>query len=79
VLGDAAIYVPPGDAEALAAALRTLRGDIARLKLLQQEAADLARRRFTPRAVTRQLADLLRGRTAGSDAPPQPAPSYGGG
>lgn len=59
VLGSAAVYVPPGDADALARALRNLHRDAVRLKELQEEAGELARQRFTPRAVTRDLADLL--------------------
>lgn len=80
VLADAAVYVPPGDAEALAGALRRLRADGARLRELQAGAAELARRRFTPREVTRELADLLlRDRSAGSDAPPVAVPTSGDG
>jgi glycosyltransferase involved in cell wall biosynthesis len=79
VLADAAVYVPPGDAEALARALRDLREDAAGLKDLQEEAAELARRRFTPREVTRELADQLRDRIAGRDASPVPSPTSGGG
>lgn len=84
ILDSAAVYVPPGDAEALARALRDLRDDTARLKDLQGEAADLARRRFTPRVVTRELVELLcRTRAPGQQPPAHDAaapspPSSGG-
>lgn len=64
VLGSAAVYVPAGDADALAAALRDLRRDTARLERLQEDARERARRSFTPQAVTRELAGLLSGRRA---------------
>jgi glycosyltransferase involved in cell wall biosynthesis len=69
VLGSAAVYVPPGDAEALARALRDLHKDTAWLKDLQEEAGELAKQRFTPEAVIEELADLLRARTTTTPRP----------
>jgi glycosyltransferase involved in cell wall biosynthesis len=50
-LGDCAVLVPPGDAEALAAALRALADDRDRLQALRTGAWTLARERFVPEAV----------------------------
>jgi glycosyltransferase involved in cell wall biosynthesis len=50
-LGDAAVFVPPGDAGALAGALRELAGDGPALAKLRAAARDRARDRFAPVAV----------------------------
>lgn len=60
VLGDAAVYVPPGDARALADALLELDKDRARLLELRTSAHALAADAFTPAAVVRPLLDALR-------------------
>ena len=49
-LGDAAVLVPPGDPEALAAALRRLADDRADLARLRRQARGLARQPFAPDA-----------------------------
>jgi glycosyltransferase involved in cell wall biosynthesis len=54
-LGDAALFVPPGDAAALAAALSGLAGDPVRLEKLRAAARDRARERFAPAAVVGTL------------------------
>jgi glycosyltransferase involved in cell wall biosynthesis len=59
VLGDAAVLVPPGDPEALAAALRKLADDRDEMRRLSRAAADLARAAFTPAAVAGVLRDRL--------------------
>ena len=51
LLGSAAVRIPPGDPVALAAALRGLSADPARLRSLQQAAAALADRAFRPSVV----------------------------
>ena len=56
-LGEAAVLVPPGDPEALAAALRRLAADPAELARLRREAAGLAAGQFAPAQV---VAPLLR-------------------
>lgn len=58
-LGDAAIYVPPGDSDELAAAIARLaddRDELARLRLASRETA---RRSFTPASVVAGLARAL--------------------
>ncbi len=60
ILGDAALYVPVGDPEALARTLRELQTDRILLQRQQQRALDFARHSLTPEAVTRELAALLR-------------------
>jgi glycosyltransferase involved in cell wall biosynthesis len=59
VLGDAALFVPPGDAQALAGALRLLARDRDRLAAARDAAARLAAGRFTPEHVVRPLHDRL--------------------
>lgn len=63
LLGEAAIFVPPGDAEALATALRALADDPERLTQLRQAAADCARATMTPavaaEALDQRLASLI--------------------
>jgi len=60
VLGGAAVLVPPGDSRALAAALRDLAADRARLAAARAAARALAAERFTPAAVVRPLDVRLR-------------------
>jgi glycosyltransferase involved in cell wall biosynthesis len=59
LLGDAAVLVPPGDAVALAAALRDHAGDPDRLHAAREASAGLARSSFTPAAVTAPLLTRL--------------------
>ena len=61
VLGDAAVFVPPGDSVALAAALRRLAADRDRLRAAQAAARRLALDEFTPARVVAPLAACLRG------------------
>jgi glycosyltransferase involved in cell wall biosynthesis len=58
-LGDAALLVPPGDAGAVADALRHLAGDRAALVALRAAATTVARERFTAGAVVAPLLDRL--------------------
>ncbi|PFG38681.1 glycosyltransferase involved in cell wall biosynthesis [Georgenia soli] len=58
-LGDDAVLVPPGDAEALANALAALAGDPATLADVRRAGARRARERFTARAVTEPLVEVL--------------------
>lgn len=59
LLGDAARYVPPGDAVALAAALRALASDRDAVAVLRDRGAELAADQLTAWAVTAPLSDLL--------------------
>jgi glycosyltransferase involved in cell wall biosynthesis len=61
MLGDAAVYVPPGDAGALAAALRDLARDSDRVAKLRHAAYDLAQQSFRPETVVAPLRTLLGG------------------
>jgi len=58
-LDDAAILVPPGDPERLAAALRALATDPAYTTKQREAAGDLARRRFTAAQVVTELVRRL--------------------
>ena len=58
-LADAALLVPPGDAEALAAALLRLAGDRAELVRQRELAHRLAQQRFTPEAIVAPLVSKL--------------------
>ncbi|HTZ28877.1 MAG TPA: methyltransferase [Streptosporangiaceae bacterium] len=58
-LGSAAVLVPPGDPEALAAALLRLAGDGADLARLRREAHRLARQQFAPEQIVAPLTDKL--------------------
>jgi glycosyltransferase involved in cell wall biosynthesis len=60
-LGDAAAYVPPGDARALAATLRHLATDRAELDRLRKSARVLAETAFTPAEVVLPLRRRLAG------------------
>jgi glycosyltransferase involved in cell wall biosynthesis len=59
VLGDAAVLVPPGDADALAAALLRLAADHSACARLRRQARELARRQFTPAQVVSPLIERL--------------------
>jgi glycosyltransferase involved in cell wall biosynthesis len=59
VLGDAAAYVPPGDAGALAKLLARLAHDRGELARLRAAAGTLARNRFSPDQVATPLVDRL--------------------
>ena len=58
-LGDAGVYVTPGDADELAATLARLVDDRSELARLRRAARDAAERRFTARAVTKSLSAAL--------------------
>ncbi len=58
-LADAAVLMPPGDADALAAALLRLAADRAALDEMRDKARELARRQFAPAQVVGPLADRL--------------------
>jgi glycosyltransferase involved in cell wall biosynthesis len=58
-LGDAAVLVPPGDPQALAAALVRLAGDRAELARLRRQARELAEREFAPGQIVAPLARRL--------------------
>lgn len=64
-LGDAAVFVGPGDPTSLADALERLATDEDHLAQMRRRARDLAERSFTPQAVTAALHDRLRAWTAG--------------
>jgi glycosyltransferase involved in cell wall biosynthesis len=59
VLGEAAVLVPPGDADALAAALRELADDRDKLTELRAAARALADKSFTPAQVVAPLVEKL--------------------
>jgi glycosyltransferase involved in cell wall biosynthesis len=59
VLGEAAILVPPGDADALAAALRELAADRVKLAELRAAARALADKCFTPAQVAAPLIEKI--------------------
>jgi glycosyltransferase involved in cell wall biosynthesis len=59
VLGDDAVLVPPGDAKALAGALRELADDPAALRAARGRAGSLAERAFAPASVVGPLATLV--------------------
>jgi len=59
VFGDAIVLVPPGDADALAAALLELARDRARLHELRTAARELAEKRFSPAQVVAPLIERL--------------------
>jgi glycosyltransferase involved in cell wall biosynthesis len=58
-LGSAAVLVPPGDPEALAAALLRLADDRADLARLRRDAHRLARQQFAPEQIVAPLTDKL--------------------
>jgi glycosyltransferase involved in cell wall biosynthesis len=64
-LGDAALYVPPGDGTALAAVLRALAKNRSRVEQLQRAARDRALRSFTPAAVAAPLRTAIVDRLSG--------------
>ena len=59
VFGDAAVLVPPGDADALAAALLELARDRGRLRELRTAARELAEKHFSPAQVVAPLIERL--------------------
>jgi glycosyltransferase involved in cell wall biosynthesis len=61
VLGDAAVFVPPGDAVGLAAALRRLAAEPGELEQGRARAHRLALEEFAPDRVVRPLLERLRG------------------
>jgi glycosyltransferase involved in cell wall biosynthesis len=61
MLGGAACFVPPGDADALAQTLRDLAHDPARVATMRQAAYDLATARFRPENVVAPLRERLIG------------------
>jgi glycosyltransferase involved in cell wall biosynthesis len=61
MLGDAACFVPPGDADALAAVLRSLAHDAGRVAMMRKAAYDLATTRFRPENVVAPLRERLIG------------------
>jgi glycosyltransferase involved in cell wall biosynthesis len=73
VLGDAAVFVPAGDAVALAGVLAGLARDPERLLALRRTAWTRAQERFLPVAVTAGLRDLLH-RQARAGGGPWPGP-----
>jgi glycosyltransferase involved in cell wall biosynthesis len=64
LLGDAALYVAPGDAGALAETLRRLARDCETVDTLSARARSHARERFTAAAVVAPLAERVRGMVA---------------
>jgi glycosyltransferase involved in cell wall biosynthesis len=74
-LGEAAVLVPPGDPEALAAALRRLAADPVEVARLRREAARLAAGKFAPAQVVAPLLRRLQPSPppAKSAAGPEPA------
>jgi SAM-dependent methyltransferase/glycosyltransferase involved in cell wall biosynthesis len=58
-LGDAAVLVPPGDPEALAAALLRLSADRAELARLREQAHRLAQQQFAPERIVAPLVQKL--------------------
>ncbi len=75
VLGEAACYVPPGDATALAAALRDLAADPVRRADLRRRSTELAGENFTASAVAaplyRRLVELTDPGSSGLIAAPE--------
>jgi glycosyltransferase involved in cell wall biosynthesis len=61
-LGDAALLVPPGDAQALASALAGLASDRSALRVARGASRALAEERFAPRQVVQPLVDALTSR-----------------
>jgi glycosyltransferase involved in cell wall biosynthesis len=76
-LGEAAVLVPPGDPEALAAALRRLAEDPAELARLRREATRLAARQFAPAQVVAPLLQRIQPSAQPAKAPARPRPAAG--
>jgi glycosyltransferase involved in cell wall biosynthesis len=66
--GEAAMYVPPGDSDALAAALRMLADDPAEVAALRKHATQRAAAEFTPEIVVRPLRESVARMTQRSTA-----------
>lgn len=75
MLVDAAVFVPPGDAAALAAELRALAHDRGRLAQLRSAAHQLATGRFRPADVTAELLHRLESLVVAGDATPSATPA----
>jgi SAM-dependent methyltransferase len=71
-LGDAAVLVPPGNPEALAAALLRLADDRGELVRLRRDVHRLARQEFAPERIVAPLAERL----SPADAPPRSRDSH---
>ncbi len=73
-LGEAAVYVAPGDADALAQALRRLAKDRAEATRLATAAYTVARSRYQPVAVVAPIRARLTALPPPQQPPPQPPP-----
>lgn len=71
-LGEAGCYVPPGDAEALAATLRLLAAERPALSRYRTAAREAAKARYTPAAVVTDLRDATLSSIRSSRTPAQP-------
>jgi glycosyltransferase involved in cell wall biosynthesis len=72
VLGEGAILVPPGNADALAAALRELAADAGKLAGLRAAARELADKSFAPAQVAAPLLEKIVSIPPGGDPPVDP-------
>jgi len=72
--GENAFLIPPGDAPALAAAVRLLKGDPDLRRRLGAMALSTARDAFSPGAIGSEMAGELKARLGGSLPPAPPAP-----
>lgn len=68
MLGEAALYVPAGDAEALATVLRRLADDPVELAALRKKAAERAATGFTPEVIVKGLREHITALKQGSTA-----------
>jgi SAM-dependent methyltransferase len=75
-LGGAGVLVPPGDPDALAAALLRLAGDRSELARLRRKARELAQEQFRPeRIVTPLVRELIKASRSLDEAPGTDSPS----